>query len=51
MRDVGELKNLSVVVSDTTYEKFLRIQKREGFKNQSDTLEFLIEQAAKEMKQ
>lgn len=44
------MRNISVAVSDQAYERFLEIQKRKGFKNQSDCLEFVIETAASEGK-
>ncbi len=47
-RVVLNLKNLSIPVSDPAFEKFCAIQKKHGFKNQSDCLEYVIEQAAKE---
>lgn len=40
------MKNLSIPVSDQSFEKFLAIQKKHDFKNQSDTLEYCIEQVA-----
>lgn len=41
------MKNFSIPVNDRFFEKFVAIQKGRGFKNQSDTLEFIIELAAK----
>jgi predicted CopG family antitoxin len=41
------VKTISVTINDLVYEKFVRIQKDKGFTNQSDTLEFVIEEVSK----
>lgn len=41
------MKNLSIPVSDASFELFSKIQKRHKFKNQSDCLEHVIAVAAK----
>jgi hypothetical protein len=44
------LKNLSIPVNDAAFEKFSAIQKKHRFKNQSDTLEYIIQQVTVEEK-
>lgn len=39
------MKNLSIAVPDSTFEKFCEIQERKGFKNQSDTLVYVVDKA------
>jgi hypothetical protein len=42
---------MSIPVSDDAFKLFVAIQRKHSFKNQSDTLEYIIEQAtAKEVK-
>jgi hypothetical protein len=40
------LKNLSIPVNDRIFEDFIAIQRKHDFKNQSDCLEYVIEQVA-----
>lgn len=40
------MKQVSVAVTNEVYEKFVGIQKKHGFSNQSDCLEFVINQVA-----
>ena len=44
------MKTVSVVINDSAYEKFVEIQKQKGFNNQSDALEFIIEEISKQFK-
>jgi hypothetical protein len=44
---VSKIKNLSIPVSDESFSKFSAIQKKHSFKNQSDTLTYVIEEVAK----
>lgn len=37
------MKNLSIAVPDSTFEKFVAVQERKGFKNQSDTLVYIVD--------
>lgn len=39
------MKNLSIPVSDGTFEKFIAIQKKRRFPNQSDCLEHIVDVA------
>jgi hypothetical protein len=40
------LRNLTIPVSDAIFDKFKAIQEQHDFKNQSDCLEYIIEQVA-----
>lgn len=39
------MKNLSIAVPDSAFEKFIEIQESKGFKNQSDTLIYIVDKA------
>ena len=39
---------LSVAISNKKYELFMRLKKLKGFRNQPETLEWLIEQISKQ---
>ena len=41
------MKNLSIPVSDGCFEKFIAIQKSHGFENQSNCLEYIIDEFVK----
>lgn len=44
------MKTISVTINDLTYKKFAEIQRRKEFNNQSDTLEFVINQIFEQFK-
>jgi len=47
--EVKFLKNLSIAVPDSVFEKFVEIQTQKGSKNQSDTLIYVVEEVHKRL--
>jgi predicted CopG family antitoxin len=42
------MKTLSVTISDEAFKKFVRVQEKRGFRNQSDLLEWVIKRVAEQ---
>jgi metal-responsive CopG/Arc/MetJ family transcriptional regulator len=45
------MKTMNVTINDQVFAKFAEIQKEGGFSNQSECLEFVIEQVTKQKKE